>query len=242
MFTGLIRSVSSPLIQVFARYHARDDKAALMKLLNFTSLAITVAVLALAYWSTQLAGPLFQWWIGPQLARVAVPVFALLIFANGMRLWCAPYVNYLVGVGLQREIYLSPIVEGIANLGASIVLAIMIGAIGVAWGTVIGAVLGVGAQYFYNFPRTMPADFRFRNFFNANILAPLVVTAPMLGVLCLTEFYHVSLYICGPAMAAAFIPSMIFVRREYGRTIKGLSREAKSTFEQEIPELASSDT
>jgi hypothetical protein len=103
-------------------------------------------------------------------------------------------------------------------------------------------VLGVGAQYFYNFPRTMPADFRFRNFFNANILAPLVVTAPMLGVLCLTEFYHVSLYICGPAMAAAFIPSMIFVRREYGRTIKGLSREAKSTFEQEIPELASSDT
>ena len=60
----------------------------------------------------------------------------------------------IIATGQQRLTMVSPLAEGICNLASSLVLGSMLGAIGVALGTLIGGCVGIAAQLFYSMPRT----------------------------------------------------------------------------------------
>ena len=103
----------------------------------------------------------------------------------------------------------------------------MFGAIGVAWGTVAGAIVGVAANFLYNFRRTMPPKFSEWHYFRRNISDPLALAVPMILVIWLGASFHVALVWTIPAMALATIPSLTQAWRAYHAVRGDLSKASE---------------
>jgi O-antigen/teichoic acid export membrane protein len=153
-----LESIQNAVFGVFiphaAGMHAREESGALGELLlRSTRLGICLLLLGalpLIVFSHEIIGL----WLGASYSNEGGGILTMLLIANVIRLIGTPYSTILIGTGLQRLIVVSPLLEGVTNLTASIVLGLQYGAIGVAWGTLIGAVIGIGCHIFYNMPRT----------------------------------------------------------------------------------------
>jgi len=140
-----------------------------------TALLILVGMSLLIY-----AGPILRMWVGAEYVTRGKVYLNVLVIANIIRLVATPYTVVLVASGQQRLVILSPILEGVTNLTASVVFGERYGAIGVAMGTLIGGILGFLGHVLYNLPRTrIEIGVRSREFLT-NGLGPIVaVTAPL---------------------------------------------------------------
>lgn len=181
-FSGAIQALMAPLVQIFARLDALAETGKLVDLVYKSSFGCTLFLLTSAALLISLANPIFIFWVGPEIARDAVPLFNILIIANALRCSAVPYANYLVATGQQRRVMLGPAAEGLTNLSVSLAGAYFIGALGVALGTLAGALVGVSVNYLYNFDRTMPPIASIRRMAEANFLQPLFLTAPLIIV------------------------------------------------------------
>jgi len=93
-------------------------------------------------------------WVGEAYATRALPVLIILAAAQTIRLAAAPYCLMLIAAGEQNKGIPSGAIEAAVNLMASVWLGYTMGYIGVAWGTLIGAVAGIIAMLVYTVPRT----------------------------------------------------------------------------------------
>lgn len=82
-------------------------------------------------------------WVGPQYARQATLILALLAMAGVIRTILLPYVTVAIGTGEQRRMIFTPVVEGVCSLVLSVVLAQCYGAVGVAAAKIVGALIGL---------------------------------------------------------------------------------------------------
>jgi O-antigen/teichoic acid export membrane protein len=87
--------------------------------------------------------PILSVWVGPVYAAHSVVYLRILILANILRNVCAPYATMVVAISRQAVATAGAVTEGTVNLATSIVLARHMGALGVALGTLLGAVAGV---------------------------------------------------------------------------------------------------
>jgi O-antigen/teichoic acid export membrane protein len=90
---------------------------------------------------------IFQWgslvlrlWVGSRYAGPALPIAELLMIANALRLIGGPYAAMLIATNQQKHGIAQGMVEGVTNLSASVVGVVWLGTIGVALGTLIGAI------------------------------------------------------------------------------------------------------
>lgn len=224
LFTGFLTAAMNPLLQIFAKLHARNRPDAMLGLLDFTSWTVAFLALATGCWLVLPSRVLFRLWVGSGMAAIGIPVFAVLVLANSIRMLAAPYANYLVAAGLQRKVYLSPFAEGVTNLAVSIVAARHFGAIGVAWGTVAGAIVGIAANYLYNFTRTLPPWFSMGKMFASNIGYPLLAVSPMICILVMGTDSHAALAWSVPAIVIAGVPGALETMRRYRQVTAVLSR------------------
>jgi O-antigen/teichoic acid export membrane protein len=140
---GVGSALTSPLLPEFARRAASGTRAAFSRVvLEGTGLnsaaVIMVATVLIAYspW-------LMEFLLRDAGAASAVEILAVLLAANALRMTMTPLTLAFIATKTHSRIVLPPVVEAAVNLGLSIVLGLMMGAIGIAWGTLIGAVVGV---------------------------------------------------------------------------------------------------
>jgi O-antigen/teichoic acid export membrane protein len=100
---------------------------------TFANLSITAGTLLFGY-------PLLRLWVGSEYAGSAAPITEILILANAIRLAALPYSTMLIATGQQRLGIAQGVVEGVVNLIASVAGAMLFGPVGVAWGTLVGAI------------------------------------------------------------------------------------------------------
>ena len=93
-------------------------------------------------------------WVGPLYAIHSIPLMRVLIVANILRNSCLPYSTMVIATGRQKSATIAPIAEAVVNLASSIYLASRFGAIGVAYGTLIGALVSVGCHFALSMPAT----------------------------------------------------------------------------------------
>lgn len=171
--------------------HARQDPAALGRM---TLTATKIGILLLIFTGMPLllfAEPIMAGWVGQQYAIPARAFLIVLVIANMIRLTGAPYSAVLVGTGQQRLVTVSPIFEGVTNLVASIALGMKFGAIGVAWGTFIGSVVGLSGNLVYNIPRTRDAiRLSVSEYFGKGIALPAATVVPFLAVMRWPNLLH----------------------------------------------------
>jgi O-antigen/teichoic acid export membrane protein len=97
---------------------------------------------------------LLRLWVGANYAAHAVVFLQILLLANVLRCLVYVYATIVIAGGRQRSATLSPACEAMLNFGLSILLARHYGAIGVAWGTFAGALLGVVLHLLQSMRRT----------------------------------------------------------------------------------------
>jgi O-antigen/teichoic acid export membrane protein len=119
-------------------------------------------------------------WIGADYASHTSILLQILVLANIIRLSGLPYTTIVIGVGQQRLIVLSPIVEGISNFSLSLILTSLIGAIGTAIGTMIGSFISISFHLVYNMNRTTHVLINRRLLLIESVLNPLTCVIPSL--------------------------------------------------------------
>ncbi|MGX4640654.1 hypothetical protein [Massilia sp. SYSU DXS3249] len=144
IFVGVIQALLNPLVALGSSLHAQPDQAGSLQALLIRASRYCSAFLILVLVGFVLVGgPVLELWTGPAYVGEVAPFLMVLLLAQAVRNLMAPYAVLLISVGMQRKALLPAMVEGVVNLGTSIVLAQQMGAMGVAYGTLIGAVAGV---------------------------------------------------------------------------------------------------
>lgn len=126
---------------------------------------------------------IIRFWAGADYAQHATLILQVLVIANVVRLCALPYSTLLLGTGQQNKVIVSPLAEGITNLVASVIGAYLFGAIGVAFGTLIGAFVSVGLHLFYNMPRTALIAIDRMRLVKEGLLRPSLGALPFIALL-----------------------------------------------------------
>ena len=178
---GIQNAIFGAAMPHAAVLHAQEDSPALGKMV-ITSTRLGVLLLVLTGMPLLIyARPLLKMWVGQQYAIQGHLLLTILLIANMIRLCGTPYAVVLVATAQQRLVTLSPLMEGIGNLLASVLLGIKFGAAGVAAGTLIGAIVGMLGHLAYNMPRTRKEIFfRIRDFIFSALGLPVLTTVPLM--------------------------------------------------------------
>jgi O-antigen/teichoic acid export membrane protein len=91
--------------------------------------------------------PILRLWVGEQYAVHTLQYLRILVFANIIRNLCAPYATMIIATNRQSAAIAAAVSEAVVNLGSSIYLASRFGAIGVAFGTMIGAFVSIALHF-----------------------------------------------------------------------------------------------
>lgn len=180
LLSGGIFAIVNVLLPHAASLRAQDNAEALGKLVvSSTQLSVLILVLT-GIPVFVFAGPILHFWIGLQYVELGAPILQILVVANIIRLIGAPYSVVLVAAGQQNYIKVSPLAEGISNFIFSVLFGLAFGAVGVAFGTLLGAVVSLGSHFGYSMPRTYLAiKFSRRRLLVRGVLAPLFWTSPL---------------------------------------------------------------
>jgi O-antigen/teichoic acid export membrane protein len=178
-FAATFNSLLNPLIQVFARFHARGEIARSLNMLELATFLCSLSLVIGGSWAIGLSAFGFSLWVGPQLGLKAMPFFMILLVANIIRNSGSPFALFLIGNGQQRQVMLPPLFEGVSNLIFSVIGGWYFGALGVAFGTLVGACVGLAGAYVYSMPRTMPVAFRRLRFAWRTFAVPMLLSAPI---------------------------------------------------------------
>lgn len=181
---GIQNAIFSALMPAAAVLDARGNAEELGRMLISSTRYSTFLLLLSGVPLVIFGSYVLNLWVGPAYAEHAIWILRILVAANVVRLTLTPYAVILIGTGQQRLVTVSPIVEGVINLVVSVVAAELLGAVGVAVGTLVGSIFCVAAGYFYNMPRTASVHFRFDEYLRDGVLMPaatvLAITLPLL--------------------------------------------------------------
>jgi O-antigen/teichoic acid export membrane protein len=86
-------------------------------------------------------------WVGPSYAQAAAPYLALLILAQIVRLSMSMYGSVTIAAGRHRAVVLAPVLDAAVSLAVAVGLGLYIGAAGVAFGMLAGALVNFATWY-----------------------------------------------------------------------------------------------
>lgn len=179
LFSGAHTAICSAFMTPVAALHASGEANYIRGvILHATRLSTFVNLLAVSI--TFLGGKfLLQYWVGEPYASQALPIVEILMLAQAVRLVMNPYASALIATDLQRYGIAQGAVEGVINLVCSIIGAYWIGPMGVALGTLIGAVCGLIWTSLLTVRRTAEISSGRWTFISEGILRPFVCTLPL---------------------------------------------------------------
>lgn len=180
LFSGAHSAISSAFMTPVAALHASGEVDQIRGvIIHATRLSTLVNLLAVTV--TCLGGKFFlQHWVGEPYAGQAFPIVEVLMLAQAVRLVMNPYASALIATDLQRYGIAQGAVEGVVNLVSSIAGAYWFGPIGVAFGTLIGAVCGLAWTSLLTVRRTAAISSGRYTFITEGILRPFLCTLPLL--------------------------------------------------------------
>lgn len=152
--------------------------------LYFAEIATRYCTLLLSLFGLPLvfgAYPVLKLWIGRSYATQSIYFLQVLILGNVIRQLGYPYSLAVIATGKQHLATIAAIAEALVNICVSLYLVQRIGAVGVAIGTVIGALVSMGLHLTLSMRYTQSAiAISRRNFVIQGILRPLLCTTPSL--------------------------------------------------------------
>ena len=179
LFSGAHTAVCNAFMTPIAALQASGEIDRIRRaILNATRLSTIVNLLAVTV--TFFCGRFFlRGWVGEPYASQALPIVEILVLAHAVRLVMNPYSSALVATDLQKHGIAQGAVEGVINLVFSILGAYWIGPLGVALGTLVGAVCGLAWTCLLTVRRTTEISSGRRKFMSEGIFRPFLCSLPL---------------------------------------------------------------
>jgi O-antigen/teichoic acid export membrane protein len=187
-FAGANGAVCSALMTPVAALHASGQSERIRRLLLSTSRLNTFVNFVAAAGMLAFGRLVLRLWVGETYAAQSLAYLDILVIANAVRLVANPYASMLVATGQQRQGIAQGLVEGITNFVVSIAAAALLGPIGVALGTLVGALCGVGWSYSFTVKRTTEIPLSRKQFAIEGLVRPLSCALPI--VLCAASVHY----------------------------------------------------
>lgn len=203
-FSGLNSAVFSAFISPVAVLHARQEYGRIRQLVMKSTRLNAIANLLLSAITIAFGAPLLKLWVGRTYAGNALPILVVLMLGQTIRLTCNPFASTLLAMGEQRFAVVPGLVEAVSNIFLSIVGILLLGPIGVAYGTLTSAILGLVCYVTYTVPRVQALGLRQWRFVREGILEPFVCFTPLL--LCTLLLWQRGVT---PTLSLVWLSSMI---------------------------------
>jgi O-antigen/teichoic acid export membrane protein len=143
----LLGAVFGPMMPASSALSTQRSAAEMGDLLARITRYGTILLLLTGLPLMVLGFPILHLWAGPAYAVSSLRYLQVLVLANMIRNICQPYAMMLAATGKQGAATVTAISEAVVNLGSSIYLASRFGAIGVAYGTLLGSFVSVALHF-----------------------------------------------------------------------------------------------
>lgn len=210
-FSGLTNAALSALMAPVSALHARRDNARIQAIVLAATRLTVLVNLALTASILLGGGAVLRLWVGPVYAASALPILQILAVAQTLRLAFAPYSVMLIGIGEQNKSIPAAVCEAVVNLGASILGMVLLGPIGVAWGTLVGAFCAVLWVLLRTMPSVEEVRINFSDFLLRAVLPGSIPCLPLLVLWCLRS--HIAPLPYAIAVAGCVCMTMLFGTR-----------------------------
>jgi len=178
---GIVGAALGPLMPTASAMSVYRTQAQMGQMLTrvtrYCSTLLVLAGLPLmvgGYWILRL-------WVGANYATHTIGFLRILVIANVLRNFCLPYSSMLVATEKQKVAIAGACAEAFVNLGSSLYLVQHMGAIGVAYGTLLGSLVSVGMQFAVSMRYTQENFCISRiRLFASGMLRPLAIAVPSL--------------------------------------------------------------
>lgn len=153
VISGLTSALAGPFSVKMGQYANSDVKS---RTLIFLRLQRPFQAFLVASTCILLMLPvsLFEIWVGDELAQEISILILPLALANLVRQVTGPYTVALLGLGLQNKLWLSPAIEAAGSILFGYILGSYFGAIGVAYGVLIAAIMRLVCTAVHDLPMT----------------------------------------------------------------------------------------
>lgn len=180
----ILTSLTGPLIPASSAMSTQRSAAEMGNLLARVTRYTTVILLLTGLPLMVCGLPILSLWVGPLYAINTLKYLRILVLANVIRNLCAPYAAMICATGRQEAAVLTAVSEAVVNLSSSIYLAGRFGAMGVAFGTLLGSFVSVSLHFAttMHFTRQTLAISRSRLFLTG-LLRPAIAAIPSLLLL-----------------------------------------------------------
>jgi O-antigen/teichoic acid export membrane protein len=187
---SILGAALGPFLPTASALSTQRTPGEMSRLLSRTTRYSSILLLAGGLPLVVGAYPILRLWVGSDYALHTIGYLRILMLANILRCFCAPYATMVVATSRQRVATASAITEGLVNLISSILFASRIGARGVALGTLLGSFASVAMHFGVSMHYTQEnfAISRLRLFWNG-LLRPTVIAIPSI---LLVPFWWVS--------------------------------------------------
>ncbi|AEU39152.1 lipopolysaccharide biosynthesis protein [Granulicella mallensis] len=152
-------AIITPVMPIATAIHSNSTPEHLGRVLLKVTRFSTCLLCLLGLFLSLGLHPMLSWWISTDYASHAATFAEILILAQIVRLTLMPYALVGFSAGQQRQMLLSPIGEGVVNLACSVIGASLYGAVGVALGTLVGAIAGAALHFFVSMKKTSAVQF-----------------------------------------------------------------------------------
>ncbi len=132
----IIHSLSIPLRPLLSHHHSQGEIEIIRRLYLKSTALVTFLAFVIAGGIFSLADEFIGLWMGPGYDSVAL-ILKILIIPTAVFFSQAAGVSYLYSSGNHRFLMYLVIIEGLVNLGVSLVLVSQYGLMGIAVGTII---------------------------------------------------------------------------------------------------------
>ena len=172
-------AIVSTVMPVMAAVVGEDSEQRLGQILLRTTRIANALLYSMAFPLVFGMRSLLALWVGHDYAGHALMIGLALVIAQCIRLTLLPYALVGFSAGQQGRMLASPFAEGLGNLAVSLLLVRSMGGLGVAVGTVCGALLGVLLHFTVSMPRTDAVRFSKSKLLFSGIVLPAIYLVPI---------------------------------------------------------------
>jgi O-antigen/teichoic acid export membrane protein len=217
-FVGLNTSVISALMTPVAVLQARGELKRINNVLFLTTSVNTYVNLLLTALAFLVGHIILRAWVGSAYEQRALPILEILMLGQAIRMIGNPYSTVLAATGQQRYAISGAIAEGVGNLVCSLVGIAFFGPIGVAWGTLAGAIIGIAWMLLFTmrWARLIPVDRK--AFVWTTALKPILFLSPVVCYVIVSVHRSVS----AVAVAMCVLYTTVIATGQF-RTLRAVS-------------------
>ncbi|ALQ09318.1 flippase [Pseudoalteromonas sp. 20-92] len=220
---GLLGAIVNPIIQPIVKLNEADNKKGVDELVMSLSMIFALATFLGVNISNYISLQILQLWVGDSNGELANNYFNYLLVAFSIRMVIAPYGMKLVANGHQLKIAHFPVIEGVLNLVFSICFVREFGAIGIAYSTILSAIV-IMLVYARKYSKETILDKSALFIFLSFLLIPSIAVISIFSFDYVSDEYRIYLQL---AQVFVIIAAGYYMSKYFAK-VKGIVNETKA--------------